>query len=44
LGYSAREADAAISTVAIDYANKGADPAHADLSDLLKAALAGGKS
>jgi len=44
LGYSAREADATISIVAIDYANRGLDPAHSDLSDLLKAALAGGKS
>ena len=44
LGYSAREADATISIVAIDYANRGLDPAHADLSELLKAALAGGKS
>ena len=44
LGYSAREADSTISLVAIDYANRGLDPAHSDLSDLLKAALAGGKS
>ncbi len=44
LGYSAREADSTISIVAIDYANRGLDPAHSDLSDLLKAALAGGKS
>ena len=44
LGYSAREADATISIVAIDYANRGLDPAHSDLSELLKAALAGGKS
>jgi len=44
LGYSAREADATISIVAIDYANRGLDPAQSDLSDLLKAALAGGKS
>jgi Holliday junction DNA helicase RuvA len=44
LGYSAREADSTISIVAIDYANRGLDPAYSDLSDLLKAALAGGKS
>jgi holliday junction DNA helicase RuvA len=44
LGYSAREADSTISIVAIDYANRALDPAHSDLSDLLKAALAGGKS
>jgi Holliday junction DNA helicase RuvA len=44
LGYSAREADSTISIVAIDYANRGLDPAHSDLSDLLTAALAGGKS
>ena len=44
LGYSAREADAALSIVAIDYANRGIDPAHSDLSELLKAALAGGRS
>jgi hypothetical protein len=44
LGYSARDADATISIVAIDYANRGIDPAHSDLSELLKAALAGGKS
>ena len=44
LGYSAREADSTISIVAIDYANRGLDPAHSDLSELLKAALAGGKS
>ena len=44
LGYSAREADSTISIVAIDYANRGLDPAQSDLSDLLKAALAGGKS
>lgn len=44
LGYSAREADATLSIVAIDYANRGLDPAAADLSELLKAALAGGKS
>ena len=44
LGYSAREADATISIVAIDYANRGLDPAQSDLSDLLKAALSGGKS
>lgn len=44
LGYSAREADATLSIVAIDYANRGLDPAEADLSELLKAALAGGKS
>lgn len=43
LGYSAREADSAISVVVIDYANRGVDPAQADLSELLKAALAGGK-
>jgi Holliday junction DNA helicase RuvA len=43
LGYSAREADSAISIVVIDYANQGLDPAQADLSELLKAALAGGK-
>jgi Holliday junction DNA helicase RuvA len=43
LGYSAREADAALSIVAIDYANRGIDPAHSDLSELLKAALAGGR-
>jgi Holliday junction DNA helicase RuvA len=44
LGYSPRDADAVISIVAIDYANRGVDPALADLSDLLKAALAGGRS
>jgi holliday junction DNA helicase RuvA len=44
LGYSPRDADAVISIVAIDYANRGVDPATADLSDLLKAALAGGRS
>ena len=44
LGYSPRDADAVISIVAIDYANRGIDPALADLSDLLKAALAGGRS
>jgi len=44
LGYSAREADSTISIVAIDYANRGLDPAQSDLSDLLKAALSGGKS
>lgn len=44
LGYSPRDADAVISIVAIDYANRGVDPAIADLSDLLKAALAGGRS
>ena len=44
LGYSARETDSTISIVAIDYANRGLDPAHSDLSELLKAALAGGKS
>lgn len=43
LGYSAREADAALSVVAIDYANRGIDPARSDLSELLKAALAGGR-
>ena len=43
LGYSAREADSAISIVVIDYANQGLDPARSDLSALLKAALAGGK-
>jgi Holliday junction DNA helicase RuvA len=43
LGYSAREADSTISVVAIDYANHGVDPAQADLSELLKAALAGGR-
>jgi len=43
LGYSAREADSTISVVAIDYANRGVDPAQADLSELLKAALAGGR-
>lgn len=43
LGYSAREADAVLSIVAIDYANRGIDPAHSDLSELLKAALAGGR-
>jgi Holliday junction DNA helicase RuvA len=44
LGYSAREADSTISIVAIDYANRGLNPAGSDLSELLKAALAGGKS
>jgi Holliday junction DNA helicase RuvA len=44
LGYSAREADSTISIVAIDYANRGLNPADSDLSELLKAALAGGKS
>jgi Holliday junction DNA helicase RuvA len=44
LGYSPRDSDAVISIVAIDYANRGVDPATADLSDLLKAALAGGRS
>lgn len=44
LGYSPRDVDAVISIVAIDYANRGLDPATADLSDLLKAALAGGRS
>jgi Holliday junction resolvasome RuvABC DNA-binding subunit len=44
LGYSPRDADAVISIVAIDYANRGVDPALTDLSDLLKAALAGGRS
>lgn len=44
LGYTPRDADAVISIVAIDYANRGVDPALADLSDLLKAALAGGRS
>ena len=44
LGYSPRDADAVISIVAIDYANRGLDPATANLSDLLKAALAGGRS
>jgi len=44
LGYSPRDADAVISIVAIDYANRGVDPVAADLSDLLKAALAGGRS
>ena len=44
LGYSPRDADAVISIVAIDYANRGVDPATADLSELLKAALAGGRS
>ena len=44
LGYAPRDADAVISIVAIDYANRGVDPATADLSDLLKAALAGGRS
>ena len=44
LGYSPRDADAVLSVVAIDYANRGIDPAVADLSDLLKAALAGGRS
>jgi Holliday junction DNA helicase RuvA len=43
LGYSAREADSAISIMVIDYANQGLDPAQSDLSALLKAALAGGK-
>jgi Holliday junction DNA helicase RuvA len=43
LGYSAREADSTISVVAIDCANRGVDPARADLSELLKAALAGGR-
>ncbi len=43
LGYSAREADSTISVVAIDYAHRGVDPAQADLSELLKAALAGGR-
>ncbi|MFM9151089.1 MAG: Holliday junction branch migration protein RuvA [Candidatus Planktophila sp.] len=43
LGYSAREADAKLSIVAIDYANRGLDPAKAQLSELLKAALAGGQ-
>lgn len=44
LGYSPRDADGVISIVAIDYANRGVDPASADISDLLKAALAGGRS
>lgn len=44
LGYSPRDADAVVSIVAIDYANRGIDPAMADLSELLKAALAGGRS
>ena len=44
LGYTPRDADAVISIVAIDYANRGVDPANTDLSDLLKAALAGGRS
>jgi len=44
LGYSAREADSTISIVAIDYANRGLNPADSDLSEILKAALAGGKS
>jgi Holliday junction DNA helicase RuvA len=44
LGYSPRDADAVVSVVAIDYANRGVDPALADLSELLKAALAGGRS
>jgi len=44
LGYTPRDADVVISIVAIDYANRGVDPAHADLSELLKAALAGGRS
>jgi holliday junction DNA helicase RuvA len=44
LGYSPRDADAVISIVAIDYANRGLNPATANLSDLLKAALAGGRS
>ena len=44
LGYSPRDADAVLTIVAIDYANRGLDPATADLSDLLKAALAGGRS
>lgn len=44
LGYSPRDADAVISIVAIDYANRGVDPATTNLSDLLKAALAGGRS
>jgi Holliday junction DNA helicase RuvA len=43
LGYSAKEADSTLSIVAIDYANRGLDPVHADLSELLKAALAGGR-
>ena len=43
LGYSAKEADSTLSIVAIDYANRGLDPAHADLSELLKAALSGGR-
>jgi Holliday junction DNA helicase RuvA len=43
LGYSAREADATISILAIDYANRGEDPAQIDLSQLLKSALAGGR-
>lgn len=44
LGYAPRDADAVISIVAIDYGNRGVDPATADLSELLKAALAGGRS
>lgn len=44
LGYSPRDADAVILIVAIDYANRGVDPATTNLSDLLKAALAGGRS
>lgn len=44
LGYSPRDADSVITIVAIDYGNRGVDPATADISDLLKAALAGGRS
>lgn len=43
LGYTAKEADSTLSIVAIDYANRGLDPAEADLSQILKAALAGGR-
>ena len=42
-GCSVGADSAALTVVAIDYANRGIDPAHSDLSELLKAALAGGR-
>ena len=44
LGYLAKDADATLSVVALDYAERGIDPAAADLSELLKAALSGGRT
>jgi Holliday junction DNA helicase RuvA len=43
LGFTAKESDAAINSVASDYAENGQDPNESELSDLLKLALQSGR-